>query len=59
MQIEKVQLVQFRNYKDLDLEFSPGVNVLLVQMDRGRQIYWSLCICSPEDVLFVQEKLKI
>lgn len=36
MQIEKVQLVQFRNYKDLDLEFSPGVNVFIGPNGQGK-----------------------
>lgn len=36
MKIQKVQLQNFRNYQDLDIDFSPGVNILYGNNAQGK-----------------------
>ena len=43
MKLSRLRLYDFRNYKQLQLELDPGVNLILGENAQERQIYSRLC----------------
>lgn len=43
MHLESIVLRNFRNYENLELEFSPSVNVFLGENAQGKPTFWKLC----------------
>lgn len=44
MYIESLELKNYRNYQNLQLDFDKGTNIFTEIMHRERQISWSQCI---------------
>ena len=44
MYIESIELKNFRNYQDLQLDFDKGTIFFMEIMRRVKPIFWNLCI---------------
>lgn len=44
MIIESIELKNYRNYRELHMEFDPGTNILYGNNAQGKQIFWKRCM---------------
>ena len=48
MYIESIELKNFRNYQDLQLDFDKGTNIFYGDNAQGKTIFWNLCIFAGQ-----------